>query len=360
MRSSAHRAVLVWALLVASCSLGDAPDGAPTITIEIETPETIDWRRTVGDIEVAGSRTSPSAEELGLLDAALAELPESLVERAAVRTIYRIPSDAQAEDSEALAFTRGPDIYLTDGTFLRVGGRLEMAEVLAHEMAHAWQYAALTDADLDRLDTLDGGMIFVATDFVRGFAEDVGWRDSGTEDSPAWHLPGAGTGTTPYGATSPAEDMADSVSRVVTGRASELSTDRVRWVESLLDASSRDLASGKPYLPAGAVEVAPGTALYDEARAARLSSGKIEPRSWALPESSATTSTLAREIQDELSRRRLGGNLRRTDDASVARYAGEFVRGDGVRFLVELWDFRDAPGYSNPPPQPVLTYVVLY
>ncbi len=360
MRRSALRALVVCALFVTSCSLGDAPNGAPTITIEIETPETIDWQRTVAGLEVAGSRTNPDATELAILEAALSELPEELVERAEVRTIYRIKSAAEAEDSEALAFTRGPDVYLTDGTFLRVESRLEMAEVLAHEMAHAWQYAALTEADLGRLGTLDAGTVFLATDFVRDFAEAVGWRDAGSGDSPAWLLPAAGAGTTAYGATSPAEDLADSVSRVVTGRANELSTERLRWVESSLNASSRDLAAGKPYLPTGATEVAPGTPLYDEARAARLSSGKVEPRSWALPESSPTTSTLAREIQDELSRRRLGGNLRRTDDASVARYAGEFVRGDGVQFLVELWDFRDAPGYSNPPPQPVLTYVVLY
>ena len=119
------------------------------------------------------------------------------------------------------------------------------------------------------------------------------------------------------------------------------------------------MARGKPYLPPGAVAVAPATPLYDEERAARLSPGATEPRSWALPSSSPDTQPLAKAIQDELGRRGLGGTLRRSDDDAVARYTGEFVRGDGMRFLVELWDFRDAPGFRDPPEQPVLTYVAL-
>ncbi len=154
--------------------------------------------------------------------------------------------------------------------------------------------------------------------------------------------------------------MADAVARVVMGRGGDVSRARLRWVETTLGTTARALTNGKPYLPPGAVEVAPRTPLYDEAAAARLSPGRVEARSYALVPSSPTASSLAREIQDELGRRGLAGRLGAIDDPDITRYGGEFTRGDGVRFLVELWDFREAPGYAGPPPQPVLTYVTLY
>ena len=356
MAPSLLRPVLAIALVVSACSIGDTVDGRPTITIEIDTPDRIDWRRTVEGIEVAGSRTEPDQAELTMLERAIEEIPDEVLARADVRTIYRIDADVEAAESDSLAFSRGPDIYLTDGTFARVGGTFELAEVLAHELAHTVQYAELTDADLEVLSGFDGLNVFSVTSFVVGFADAVGWTNRGTASAPVWELRDT-SGTTEYGASAPAEDMADTVSRIVMGRAAEISPDRLQWAEDYFGVTAREFAAGKPFLPGGAVAVAPPTPLYDEARATRMAPGPLEARSWSLPSTSPAIRAFARQIQDELGRRGIAGTLEPTGDTSVARYAGEFVRGDGTRFLVELWDFRDAPGYANPPPQPVLTYV---
>jgi hypothetical protein len=47
-------------------------------------------------------------------------------------------------------------------------------------------------------------------------------------------------------------------------------------------------------------------------------------------------------------------------DDRLPRYQGLFTRRDGVRYWVELWDFREATGFSSAPDVPVLTYVVLW
>ena len=47
-------------------------------------------------------------------------------------------------------------------------------------------------------------------------------------------------------------------------------------------------------------------------------------------------------------------------DDRVARVSGFFTRGDGTGYWVEIWDFREAPGFNDPAPNPVVTYVVLW
>ena len=63
------RLTIAVALLTAACSLGAPASNGPTITIEIEVPAEIDWRRTIAGVEVAGSGTQPDREELAMLDA---------------------------------------------------------------------------------------------------------------------------------------------------------------------------------------------------------------------------------------------------------------------------------------------------
>ncbi|MFQ5553836.1 MAG: DUF4157 domain-containing protein [Acidimicrobiia bacterium] len=345
-------------LLLTGCALSETLDGSPDISIEIEVPDRIDWRRTIGGVDVFGAGTEPDAAELALLEAALEEVPSALLDLADLRTIYRIPEDADANREEALAFARGPDVYLTDETFDRVAGRFELADVVAHELTHVLQFRSLTEEDLDRITGVIDDEVFSATAFVIDFAAIAGWRDVANGVAPSWVLDDP-AGTTAYGRTSPAEDMADTVGHVTAGRAGDVSPRRVAWVEDTLGTSERELAQGKPYLPEGSVEIAPATPLYDEERVAEIAAGPVEPRSFTLPGSSPRASSLARSSQDELARRDIAGSFQRVNDSAVTRFAGEFIRGDGLRFLVELWDFRDAPGFNDPPPQPVLTYVTL-
>ena len=201
----------------AACSLGSSANGDDaTITVAIETRDRIDWRRTIAGIEIAGNGTEPDRAELALLEGALSELPPELLKQSEVRTIYRVVSDPEAGEGEALAFARGPDVYLTDGTFAEVEGRFEMAEVLAHELTHAAQFAALSQADLEVISELSGVGVYSVTEFVGKFARNAGWVDAGSADNPQWQLIDA-SGTTSYGATLPSEDMAESVSLVALG-----------------------------------------------------------------------------------------------------------------------------------------------
>lgn len=358
---SPRRAAILAALAVvaSACSLADPGTDAPEILVEVEVPDRIDWRRSIQGIEVLGSGTDPSADEMALLEAAITELPRSLLEFATVRTIYRVVANDSADDHEAIAFARGPDIYLTNDTFARARGRFELAAVLAHELTHVAQFQALSTEDIKRVSGILDGEVYSATTFVADFALEVGWRYVGSTASPNWIIEDP-TGTTPYGATSPAEDMADTMAMVTMGRASGVSSARVRWAERTLGVTARDLGSGKPFVPPGSTEVAPRSPLYDEAKAARTAVLHIEPQSFALPATSPTATQLVRSIQDELGRRGLSGRLRQTDDPQITRYSGEFIRSDGLRFLVELWDFREAPGFANAPTRPVLTYVALY
>jgi len=358
---SPRRAAILAALAIvaSACALADPGTASPDILIEVEVPDRIDWRRSVLGIEVLGSGTEPSTDEMALLEAAITELPRSLLDFAQVRTIYRVVANDSAGDHEAIAFARGPDIYLTNDTFARAEGRFELAAVLAHELTHVAQFHTLTTSDLELVSDVLDGEVYAVTQFVGDFALEVGWRNVGTTTSPRWVIDNP-AGTTPYGATSPAEDMADTVAMITMGRASGVSPARARWTEGTLGVTARDMGSGKPFVPAGSTEVAPRSPLYDEARAARAAAPRIEPQSFALPATSPAATQLVRSLQDELGRRGLAGRLLQTDDPQITRFSGEFIRGDGLRFLIELWDFREAPGFANAPSQPVLTYVALY
>jgi hypothetical protein len=154
--------------------------------------------------------------------------------------------------------------------------------------------------------------------------------------------------------------MAESLAMVVMGRADLVSPQRVRWIESWLSLSADDLSVGKPWVPAGSVEAFFDQALYDEGQVAGQRAAHVEPSYFVLPAAAAPGERLASEVSAELRRRGLVGQLTPAADDRLPRWAGLFPRADGVRFWVELWDFRDAAGFRNPPPGPVLTYVTLW
>lgn len=325
------------------------------------------WKRTVGGISLLGATDSAEPGELELLAGALEEVPAALIQAAPPRNLIRIGSVEGAEAiGKAVAFTKGPDIYLVDRTFApndEPTTRLELTRALAHELAHVAQYRALDDGYVEaalagRVDQVDPA---AGSSLVRSFASAVGWIDQSSDPlEAAWFLPSSIEASSDYGRTGAGEDMAEAVSMVVLGRSNWIPASHTRWVEQWLGAGATILANGKPWAPAGSQEVLSRDPLYDEAAlngiAARFE--HAEPLYFSLPGDGDPHARLAADIQIRLVERRLSGVLSRTDDDRLPRYAGLFSGTGGVSLWVELWDFREATGFKTA--DPILAYVVLW
>ncbi len=328
-----------------------------------------DWQRIMGGVEVLGVGTRPVPGELALIEGALAEVPEALAAVASPRAVVRVhQADAGELHPAALAFSKGPDVFLIDRVFAISDGtstRFDLARAYLHELAHIAQFYTL---DADYIDAALAGRVesvdpTVGSGLVRSFAEDNGWTNmSGDPLRPSWTLASGQIPSTSYGAQSPGEDMAEAVALVALGQADLVPEGRVRWVERWLDAEADQLAAGKPWAPAGATEVLSRQPVYDEDRLAQAAVGfqHAEPMYFSLPLDSPDHASLAAEVQRRLLDRDLLGALLRVEDERLPRYAGSFTRRDGVAFWVELWDFRTAIGFRSAPEEPVLTYVVLW
>jgi hypothetical protein len=366
--------MLLLASLLASC-VAATPTTAPS-SLDLTDEHLLDqlgapvfgdvvWERTVDDLTVVGSRPHPDPVELELLTAALEEIPSVLLDQGRPREMIRIGSAPEEEQvGKAVAFTKGPDIYLVDRTFDPHGNgttRLDLARALAHEMGHVAQFMALDPAyiqavlsgELERVDPADGSQL------VRDFAAATGWTDTSSDPLHAnWHLDGPAA--TDYGATGPAEDMSESIAMVVMGRANWIPDSHTRWVENWLDATSADLARGKPWIPAGSTEVVSGQDLYDvdALTAAAPTATSRGAHYFELPADIADDLVFEPELEHQLKQRGLLGSFRRIDTQDVPHYQGLFTRSDGVRFWVELWDFRGT-GPDNPN-VPLLAYVELW
>ena len=327
--------------------------------------EDVAWERTVDGLTVVGSQPHPDPAELELLAAALDEIPVMLMDQGRPREMIRIGSAIEEEQvGKAVAFTKGPDIYLVDRTFNPHGNgttRLDLARALAHEMGHVAQFMtldpayiqAVLDGELERVDPADGSQL------VRDFAAATGWTNTSSDPLHAsWHLDGPAA--TDYGATGPAEDMAESIAMVAMGRANWIPDNHTRWVESWLDTTSTALAAGKPWIPAGSSEVISARNLYN-ADALTTAAPGATPRGahyFELPPNIEDLLVLEPELERELLQRGLSGSFTRVDTQDVPHYQGLFTRRDGVRFWVELWDFRGTgPGNPN---VPLLAYVELW
>ncbi len=361
---------LSMAALAAACSVGGPADPGEAAGVlerlDIPEPEGITWRRQAGPVELVGTTTRAVPGELELVAGALAEIHTAVFAKAPLRFLVRAPHLGTARLHPATAaFARGPDVYLLDRTFQEPTAgttRLGLARVVLHELAHVAQFdtldpayvTAVLDGRLDITDTGSGSLL------VAEYAEAVGWRNASSDPlRPQWSLPDP-SGTTPYGATSPEEDMAEALALVVSGRPEAISAHRARWVEQWLGVRLTTLVSGKPWAPAGSRQAFFREPLYDEALVAGRRARHVEPLYFELPPSSPPAEALAQQTGDTLRRRALNGTLTPVDDPRLARYSGEFTRADGVRFWVELWDFRGATGFRSAPEGPVLSYVMLW
>ncbi len=329
--------------------------------------EDVNWTRTIGGIPLLGATGSADQRELELIAAAWEEVPTALLAAGQPRNLIRIQSVGGEEAiGKAVAFTKGPDIYLVDRTFApndEDTTRLELTRALIHELAHVAQYRALEATyveaalagEVEQVDPAAGSSL------VQSFAASVGWIDQNPDPLEAsWFLPTSIGASTDYGRTGAGEDMAEAVSMVVLGRSNWIPATHTRWVEQWLGQGSASLASGKPWAPAGSREVLSKDPLYDETSltAGALRFEHIEPLYFSLPAETSPHADLAAEIQVRLLERRISGVLARTDDDRLPHYAGVFTRKDGVNLWVELWDFREATGFKTS--DPILTYVVLW
>lgn len=336
--------------LLGGCTLGGPAESTAGVgsAAGVSVPEVsgIVWRRQVGELSIVGVTATADPGELSLLAAALDQVPGALRDRANVRSLVRT-TEADELDPATLAFSRGPDIYLIDRTFAGTS-RLELAHTLAHEMAHVSQFASLdpTDATVESVD-LDRASSDVA-DFVAA----IGWVDG----PGGWFSDSAASGTTDYGATGPAEDMAESIALVATGRAGELSADRVAWVEQWAGATAQDMARGKPWRPPGASVIESSNPIYDEDAVRSLGGTRREPLYLLLADAETSAVGLVDVIGRELRSRAMAGVLDAIADPTVPRFGGVMVSPDGSRLWVELWDFRDA-AIAGSPDGAVLTYV---
>lgn len=329
--------------------------------------EDVAWKRTVGGLTLLGATESADPAELELLAGALAEVPAALLDVGLPRNLIRIESVGGEEAiGKAVAFTKGPDIYLVDRTFAPNGDpttRLELARALIHELAHVAQYRSLEDAYVQA--ALTGGVDQVdpaaGSTLVRSFAASIGWIDQSADPLEAsWFLPSSIDAVSDYGRTGAGEDMAEAVSMVALGHSNWIPAAHTRWVEQWLGSDAANLANGKPWAPAGSREVFSGDALYDEAGLAGIAIrfDHVEPLYFSLPAGASPHAQLAAEIQQRLLERRLSGVLSLTDDARLPRYAGLFTGINSVSLWVELWDFREATGFKTA--DPILTYVALW
>ncbi len=334
----------------------DLRDDALMARLGVDSPAEIRWLRPLDGVDLVGITPEIEPGEHELLMDALAELPEELSIRP--RLIIRSDRPPTAEFSDPFAVARGPDVWLFDATFEWDGGgvsRFTMARVLAHEFAHIAQFEALDPVVVGDVAARRSSDLSLANSLLlQDFISATGWE----RDGDGWRLEGAASSE--YGATNPVEDMAEAVSLIVAGLGDGVPAPQTAWVERWLGATSDELAAGSPWAPAGSEEIVSGTPLYDEARVARIAGDRpLEPLSYQLPADAPPATDLATAAAARLRARGMTGALGQVEDEAVTRFAGRFDRPDGSILWVELWDFREAPGYDNVPNAPVLSYVLI-
>lgn len=367
MRSLVIAASLVF--MLTGCVGGPEPDRPqPAVTADLTDPvvaaalgspefANIAWERRAGRWTIVGDGPLPQPSDVETIQAASSDIPAAITTepRQLVRTSNAgVPTGHPA--SAAIAVAKGPDVYLLDAAFSgsQAATRWSVGRVLVHELVHVAQWYGLSDGyvaaarsgELESLDLDDGSTI------ISDWAEASGWAN--TSDDPlraTWTL--AGEAPNSYAATSPAEDMAESVSLAAAGLGDLLDQARAKAVEAWTGSTLEGLASGKPWAPFGSVEVISATPLYDESAlaAAPVGATHADPLYFELPNNSPDLAEIAGQLSDRLTTRGLTGELR----VSGEKYEGSFARIDGSVFWVELIEGRDLGADG-----PLLVYVWLW
>jgi hypothetical protein len=186
--------------------------------------------------------------------------------------------------------------------------------------------------------------------------------DSGNPDQPDWRL-SSGSAPTLYGATDPAEDLAEALSLVAIGRDNWVDDVRLKWIAEWLDSPVAELTLGLPWVPPDAEEVVSTSAVYDEQLASSVANRQgvshIEPAYFLLPEEGTDFSTIAEQIEVELRARRFEGTFGRVT-GDIPRYQGTFTRPDGEVILVELWGPGSITDQQDRTGRTLLTYVLIW
>ncbi|MEX1279266.1 MAG: hypothetical protein AB1Z57_02930 [Acidimicrobiia bacterium] len=319
-------------------------------------PEGARWLRPIEGTELVGTTETVDPEELRLLDEAMRLLPPELgpLPRAIVRTPTP-PAIGGRTDPSAVAV--GPDIYLFDDTFERDGlpiGPLGLARILSHEIVHIAQFDTLEPTHVGEVLAFGGSVDLAESTLLEPFTSATGWE---VVDE-AWAAPPSTS--TEYGGTNPVEDMAEAVSLVTSGLGDSVPQPQREWVEEWLGADADTLAAGMPWAPAGSEEVLSASPLYDEEAVAAIEGTLREYIVYSTPADGPDGATLAATTQERLRGRGLTGTIGAVDDERIARWSGRFDRPDGVVVWVELWDFRKAPGFTEGPDAPVLSYMLVW
>ena len=366
-------------LTVSACGPATVPDGTTTPStpgrIDLTDPATqsalgspapadIVWQRTVDGITVFGQTSSADPVEMDLLAAAAADLPPALKAAVEPRSLVRVRDVTGAEDlSSAVTVSVGPDIFLLDRTFSTERGltsKLDLTYALAHEFAHIAQWFTLDDSYVQGVlsGRIEQVRLGAGATLVHQFAEMTGWVNRSTDPLETdWQLT-EGTGPSDYASSSPVEDLAETVALAAVGRGNWLGELREAWISDWLGVSQDSLSRGKPWLPAGSLEVQPTEPLFDKLVAADLAAslGKdhIEPASFIVP--GFTMPELARQVQGHLDGRDLTGTLGTVESTGSLRFQGSFRGIEGGEFLV---DVRTVTGPDNEE-DVVLTYVAIW
>lgn len=339
----------------------------PAIQAEIGSPpfQPVGWQRFVGPFTAIGDTALPNPSEVELMTAAAADVPEVLA--APVRNIVRTADapESHLDTSLAVAVALGPDIYLLDRVFTLEGGttRYAVAYAINHEITHVHQWMAL---DNDYLNAAAAGQVArldlsAGSTAVRVFAEAVGWEDSANDPlAPDWAI-GTATPATAYGATNPAEDMAEAVALATSGRGNWLDQAHRDWAETFTGLSVDELGAGQPWVPSGGGEINSTDLLYDVEAVAAAAGDRthIEPTYFQVPAQPGDAEAIAAEIATRLTDRGLTGTLSPIPDDRLLRIGGLFERDDGAGWWVEVWDFPSSD-LDQGDEAVVVSYVMLW